>query len=74
MSDAIAQAIQKMETDLAATLSALSPAERGLALAVVFRALNVYITAAKFENPPRFKIPDYILKPVLEQPAPPRTP
>lgn len=73
MSQAVQQAAQKIQDALAETLSPLAPEQRGEVCRAVSRALNAYITAAQFQNPPKFRIPEY-LKPILEQPAPPRGP
>lgn len=59
--------------DLESAMARMDGDERKRFALGLQRALNVYITAAKFENPPKFKIPDY-LKPIVEQPAPPRAP
>ena len=74
MSQRVDETIASIERAVAEALSPLTPEERREVCERSARALSVYVTAAKFENPPRFKVPDY-LKPIIEPtPAPPRGP
>lgn len=75
MSQRVDETIASIERAVAEALSPLTPEERREVCERFARALNVYITAAKFENPPKFKVPAYI-EPYLTEPtpAPPRNP